>query len=71
MSWKTAEAKTLKRARLDRFFGADVMDEHDTISIEELREEDYDQLSLAGVDDATPVDTFLDMQGRTSYVTEL
>lgn len=71
MNWKTAEAITLKREHWGRVNGEDVMDETDTISIEELREDDYDQLSLAGVSEGTPVDKFLAMQGNTSYVSEL
>jgi len=52
--------------------GEDVLDQPETISIEELGEIiGNDQMTTAGVDDLTPVDTFLEMQGDTTYVTEI
>jgi len=59
-----------------RAYGAvgDVLNEPDTISLDELRSEegeyDRDLMSLVGIDPLTPVDSFLAMQGRTSFLTE-
>lgn len=49
----------------------DVMDQSDTVSLSEIEETEQDQLSTAGVDDLTAVDTFLTMQGDTTFVTDL
>ncbi len=51
----------------------DVLDQLDTMSLEELADEwDADLLvnltTAAGIDDLTPVDTFIHMQGDTSFV---
>jgi len=52
--------------------GMDVLDQPDTISIEELGETiGNDPMTIAGVDELTPVDTFLEMQGDTTYVTKI
>lgn len=50
----------------------DALDQEDTISLEDLREEDeVDQMRKAGVHEGTPVDTFINMNGDTAYVTEI
>lgn len=49
----------------------DVMDQSDTTSLSEIEEAEQDQLSTAGIDDLTAVDTFLNMQGDTTFVTDL
>lgn len=49
----------------------DVLDEVDTISIEELEGAEQDQLSTAGIDGLTAVDTFLNLQGDKTFVTDL
>ena len=52
----------------------DALDQHDNITLDELLEAeglDNDPMRTAGVDALTPVDTFLDLQGLTSFITEL
>lgn len=41
------------------------------ISLDELEPVEQDQMNLAGIDPLTPVDGFLQMQGRTAFVTEI
>lgn len=51
----------------------DALDQHDTVSLQELAREEQpdDQMKAAGIDDLTPVDTFMAMQGRNTFVTEI
>jgi hypothetical protein len=47
----------------------DVLDQADTFSLELLREGEPDAQELAGIDDLTPVDTFINLNGDKAYVT--
>jgi hypothetical protein len=47
----------------------DVLNQRDTISIEELRDHELTAQELAGIDDLTPTDTFMKINGDTAYVT--
>lgn len=49
----------------------DVLNQEDTVSLEELEDPAYDQMSRAGIDEQTATDTFLNMNGETRYVTDL
>ncbi len=61
-------------ALYDELFGRcpeDVLEQADTISIEDLREpEPVCELTKAGIDPATPTDTMLSLQGSRAFVTE-
>ena len=47
----------------------DALDQAGTFSLELLREGEPDAQELAGIDDLTPVDTFIKMNGDNAYVT--
>lgn len=49
----------------------DVLDQADTVYLNDLEVDEPSELARAGVDDLTPVDTFLAMQGDRTYVTHL
>ncbi len=51
----------------------DALDQPDTCSIEELREDDgnYQPWEAAGIDQTTAVDTAVNMNGESHYVTEV
>lgn len=55
----------------DDLYDEDVMAQADTISIEELEPREKSQMEVAGLDDLTPVDTFIQMNGDARYVTEM
>lgn len=60
-----------KAAAIDFGDPEDVLNQHDTISLSELDEFEHDEMTIAGIDELTPVDTFLDMQGDRTYVTTI
>lgn len=49
----------------------DVLNQDDTISIEELEADEQSEMSRAGLDDLTPVDTFLNLNGESRFITEI
>lgn len=49
----------------------DIYDAYDRLSLQDYEPQPLSQRSIAGIDDLTPVDTFLSMQGDTTYVTEV
>lgn len=52
-------------------FEEDALNRDDTVSLDELEAHEPSQMSKAGIDDMTPVDTFIKMNGSNAYVTEL
>lgn len=49
----------------------DVLNQEDTISLEDLEADEHSEFSAAGFDEQTPVDTFIRMNGDNRYVTEI
>lgn len=49
----------------------DALDQLDTVSIEDIRPSRTSQLHRAGVADETDCCTFMEMQGRNTFVTEV
>lgn len=49
----------------------DALDQLDTVGLHEIEEIEPDQLAIAGVDHLTATDTFLNMQGDRTFVTDL
>lgn len=49
----------------------DILDQEDTVSLEELEDTEQSQMDRAGLDDLTPVDTFINMNGESRFVTEI
>ncbi len=62
-------------ALYDELFGRcpeDVLEQSDTISIEELREpEPVCPLTVAGIAPTTPADTVFSLQGKRAFVTSI
>ena len=52
-------------------FSEDVLDQDDTISISEITDNDQTSFERAGFAERTRVDTFLNMNGDTFFVTDI
>lgn len=49
----------------------DILDQEDTLSLEDLEDIPQTEMERAGIDDLTPADTFLNMNGDSRFITEI